>query len=98
MANQLEIKRERYIEACRIKAEIEAEFFWDHQLGRAPTITTDPEDLLTREQAAKLLTKSVSWVRKQEGLGVIPKVAGLGDKSVRYYRSDIERIKQTLEP
>lgn len=96
MANQLELKRQQYIQACVVKAQIEAEMQWG-QIFATQSAAVATEETVDREQAAKLLKRSRSFVRDKEESGQLPRVQGLGPKTVRYLKSDVMRLAKLLE-
>ena len=52
----------------------------------------DQDELLTRKQAAKRMSVSVSTFDGWRRQGVVQPVKGLGERTVRYRASDIDRL------
>jgi excisionase family DNA binding protein len=55
------------------------------------TITNTLDGLLTREEAAKLLSCSIETCKRLEKRGKIPRVQ-LGQRAVRYRMSDLQSL------
>jgi predicted DNA-binding transcriptional regulator AlpA len=96
MLSQQELQRDRYIEACITKARIEAELLWDTSKREGVEQSIGVNETLSRGQVAELLCRSRSWVRDKEANGMLPRVPRLGPKTVRYYRTDVERLRKKL--
>ena len=53
---------------------------------------TEKDELLTRKQAAKRLSVSVSTLDTWRRQGIVEAVPGFGERTARYRASDLERI------
>lgn len=95
MANQFEIQAQRYIEACKEKAEFEAIAFTQGLMPVRPT--TDSDETLTQEQAAKILGRSKTTVRNYSNKGWLKLHQSSTPKSPKYLKDDVLRLKQRLD-
>lgn len=62
------------------------------QLDSRPVLQNQPDELLTRKQAALRMKVSVSTFDGWRKQGVVKPVSGLGERTVRYRASDLDQL------
>lgn len=90
------LSKEEYVEICARKAAYEAHLRYQNGETSGPENQRDKPKLLNRTQAAELLGRSESYLRKLEGRGFIKRVAHQG-RNVRYTIEEVERCKKRLD-
>lgn len=101
---QAEFRRKQYVEACELKAKIEAEMRFDQYENPpaavlappapAPSPGTDFSEYgptLTAEEAAKICKVSVATMKRQGNNGTLPRVGKKGDRPYLFRTKVVER-------
>lgn len=96
----LMLSEEEYVEICAKKAAYEARMHYRQLLptaGESPQTQPKQRKLLTRPEAAELLGRSESYLRKLESKGFIQRARESNRRKIVYTLEEVERCKSRLD-
>jgi hypothetical protein len=87
--------REKFVSVVEAFARVVAEYAWEMR-GRSTAVGNVKEltDVFNRDEAAEEFGVSVATIRKWEIEGILHRIGGMGPRTVRYSRVEIEAVKR----